>query len=111
MGLFVVGRNAHAHQEEPKALADFIEQIQRVEPLSLKRNIRGLRDFQHGLVAGFLFPGCSDGFDLCGVFRCLWVVDDQHLRADALGCFLVFALPLPVDIHHAEAVGKARGLR
>ena len=37
------------------------------------------------------------------------IVDDQHLGAQALGRGLVLALPLPVDVEHAEPTGKRGG--
>ena len=72
-------------------------------------DVGGLGDTEYGLVAGELFPGSADGVDLVAVFLGVRVIDDEELRAEALGRGLIFALPLAVDVEDAEAIGEARG--
>lgn len=74
----------------------------------LKRDFRGLGHVQHGLIAGALLPGGSDGLDFGAIGRRVGIVDDQHLGAQALRAAHGLALPLSIAVEDAEAVGEAR---
>ena len=75
----------------------------------LERDIGGLGYAHDGLIAGFLLPCRSNGFDFVAIFLGIWVIDDEHLGAKAFGRGLILALPLAINVYHAEARRKPRG--
>ncbi len=73
----------------------------------LKGDIDGPGDLENGLIASLLFPGRAERVDARGVFRGVWVDQDEQSGVDAGGAGLVLSLPLAVEINDAETGGES----
>src|ERR1700733_1956976 len=76
--------------------------------LQLERNVGRLRHAQHGLIAGTLLPGRANRFDLVAIDGGIGIVDHQQLRVQSFGSSFLLALPLAIDVDHAQAIRKTR---